>query len=171
MATKKPTPASTSSTPGRGQSQGCECVDHHPGLPPLALLAEADDKVDSLPRAFIAQKEGVDSTDAHGSEVMADLARRIRPLKELLFSVGQLEYTLSDGTVGEVFKDSFLADPKVLSFSKAMEAAFVKALESVSDSCLAWLSRAPMRLNVVVTGVAHRSACCRHCLLIRKFLS
>ena len=115
-------------------------------------VMQAGDKVDSLLRAFIAQKEGVDSTDAHGSEVMADLARRIRPLKELLFSVGQLEYTLSDGTVGKVFKDSFLADPKVLSFSKAMEAAFVKALESVSDSYLAWLSRAPMRLNVVVTG-------------------
>lgn len=115
-------------------------------------VMQAGDKVDLLLRAHIAQKEGIDTSDAHGEEIMANLARSIRPLKEILFQKGSLEYVLSDGTVGIVSKEEFLSSPKVKAFSSFMETEFVKALESVSDSWLQWLSSAPMRLNVVVTG-------------------
>lgn len=115
-------------------------------------VMQAGDKIDLLLRAHIAQEHGIDTSDAHGEEIMANLARGIRPMKEILFQKGYLDYVLSDGTVGAVTKDEFLKSSKVETFSSFMESEFAKALESVSDSWLQWLSSSPMRLNVVVTG-------------------
>ena len=115
-------------------------------------MMQAGDKVDSLLRGFITQKERIDSNDTHGDEVIADLARRIRSLKEILFTTGKLEYVLSDSTTGKVTKAEFLTDSRVQRFAQAIEDGFTSALANVSDSWLKWLSSSPMCLQVVVTG-------------------
>ena len=115
-------------------------------------LMQAGDKLDTLLRSFITKKEAVDSKDASGQLIEADLRRKIRALKETLFNTGQVKYVLADGTVGEVSKIDFLADPLVKSFAKGIESGFKKALESVDDTWLKWLAMDGVKLHVVLTG-------------------
>lgn len=109
----------------------------------------AGDKVDGLLRGFIAQKESIDPSDNSGKLILADLSRRIRSLKEVLFKTGELEYTLSDDTVGRIRLEDFLADGKVIRFGQAVEDGFKEALGAVDESWLRWLA---------MDGVRHR--CC-----------
>ena len=115
-------------------------------------LMQAGDKVDGLLRGFIAQKESIDPSDNSGKLILADLSRRIRSLKEVLFKTGELEYTLSDDTVGRIRLEDFLADGKVIRFGQAVEDGFKKALGAVDESWLRWLAMDGVRLHVVVTG-------------------
>lgn len=115
-------------------------------------LRMAGDTVDRLLRGFIAEKESVDSSDNSGKLILADLSRRIRSLKEVLFKTGSLEYTLSDDTVGKIMLEDFLADPKVIRFGQAVEDGFKKALGAVDESWLRWLAMDGVRLRVVLTG-------------------
>ncbi|MBC7381115.1 MAG: hypothetical protein H7346_27270 [Burkholderiaceae bacterium] len=115
-------------------------------------LMQAGDKVDGMLRTFIAHKEKVDTSDNSGRMIMADLGRRIRGLKEVLFKSERLEYALADGTVGHVAMDDFLADETVKRFGLAINAGFKKALEAVDDTWLRWLAMDGVRLHVVLTG-------------------
>ena len=115
-------------------------------------LMQAGDKVDGMLRAFIAHKEKVDTSDSSGRMIMADLGRRIRGLKEVLFKSERLEYALADGTVGHVAMEEFLADETVKRFGLAIDAGFKKALEAVDDTWLRWLAKDGVRLHVVLTG-------------------
>lgn len=115
-------------------------------------LMQAGDKVDGMLRAFIARKESVDTSDNSGRMILADLGRRIRGLKEVLFKTGILEYALADGTVGHVTLDEFLADETVKRFGLAIDAGFKKALEAVDESWLRWLAMDGVRVHVVLTG-------------------
>lgn len=129
-----------------------EVVTVHQVANSIRGLMQAGDKVDNLLRSVIADREGVDRSDTHGREVWDDLSRRLRPLKEALFTKGTLSYVLSDGTMGTLTKAEFLNDTRVVRFSQQIEDEFVRSLSSVDDTWLAWLARAPMRLKVVVTG-------------------
>lgn len=115
-------------------------------------LRMAGDTVDRLLRGFIAQRESVDSSDNSGKLILADLSRRIRGLKEVLFKTGALEYTLSDDTVGKILLEEFLSDPRVVRFQQAVEDSFKDALSSVDDSWLRWLAMDGVQLHVVLTG-------------------
>lgn len=115
-------------------------------------LMQAGDKVDGMLRAFIARKESVDATDNSGRMILADLGRRIRGLKEILFKTGKLEYALADGTVGQVTLEEFLTDEAVKRFSAAVDTGFKKALGALDETWLRWLSLEGMHLNVVLTG-------------------
>lgn len=115
-------------------------------------LMQAGDKVDGMLRAFIARKESVDTSDAAGRLIMADLTRRIRSMKETLFKTGTLEYALADGTVGRMQLKDFLADEAVGRFGKLVEDGFKKSLEAVDDTWLRWLAMDGVRLHVVLTG-------------------
>ena len=115
-------------------------------------LMQAGDKVDGLLRGFIAHKESIDPSDNSGKLILADLSRRIRSLKEVLFKTGTLEYTLSDDTVGKIMLEDFLADPKVIRFGQAVEDGFKKALGAIDESWLRWLAMDGVRLHVVLTG-------------------
>jgi len=115
-------------------------------------LMQAGDKVDGMLRAFIAQRESIDSADNAGRMNMADLGRKIRTLKETLFTAGELEYALADGTIGRVNLAEFLADERVKRFAASVEEGFRKALEAVDDSWLHWLAMPGVRLRVVLTG-------------------
>jgi hypothetical protein len=115
-------------------------------------LRQAGDKVDNLLRAFICKKEDVESHDVKGRIIFSDLARRIRGLKETLFLTKRLEYTLSDHTVGNLTLNEFLDDLNVQRFSATVQAGFLKALESIDENYLKWLSLDGIRLNVVLTG-------------------
>jgi hypothetical protein len=115
-------------------------------------LMQAGDKVDGMLRSFIAHKEKVDTSDNSGRMIMADLGRRIRGLKEVLFKSERLEYALADGTVGHVAMEEFLADATVRRFGQAIDAGFKKALEAVDDTWLRWLAMDGVRLHVVLTG-------------------
>jgi molecular chaperone HscA len=115
-------------------------------------IKQAGDKVDNLLRGFIAQKESIDSSDNPNKLILADLTRRIRSFKEVLFKTGELEYTLSDDTVGRIRLDDFLADEKVTRFHQAVENGFKEALEAVDESWLHWLAMDGVRLHVVLTG-------------------
>ena len=112
----------------------------------------AGDTVDRLLRGFIAEKESVDSSDNSGKLILADLSRRIRSLKEVLFKTGVLEYTLSDDTAGKIMLKDFLADPKVIRFGQAAEDGFKKSLGAVDETWLRWLAMDGVRLHVVLTG-------------------
>lgn len=115
-------------------------------------LMQAGDKVDGMLRTFIARKESVDTSDSSGRMIMADLGRRIRGLKEVLFKTERLEYALADGTVGHVALEDFLADETVKRFGLAINVGFKKALEAVDDTWLRWLAMDGVRLHVVLTG-------------------
>jgi molecular chaperone HscA len=115
-------------------------------------LMQAGDKVDGMLRAFIAHKEKVDTSDSSGRMIMADLGRRIRGLKEVLFKTEKLEYALADGTVGNVVLEEFLADETVIRFALAIDAGFKKALGAVDETWLRWLAMDGVRLHVVLTG-------------------
>ena len=115
-------------------------------------LMQAGDKVDGLLRGFIAHKERIDASDNAGKLVLANLTSQIRSLKELLFRTGELEYTLSDDTVGRIQLQEFLGDEKVLGFGKLVEKGFQEALQGVHDSWLQWLALPGVRLHVVITG-------------------
>lgn len=115
-------------------------------------LMQAGDKVDGMLRTFIARKESVDTTDNSGRMILADLNRRIRGLKEVLFTTEKLEYALADGTVGHVTLDDFLADETVKRFGLAIDAGFKKALEAVDETWLRWLAMEGVRMHVVLTG-------------------
>ena len=126
------------------------CI-HQVGDSVRGLMA-AGDKVDSLLRGFIAQRESIDPDDNTGKMILADLGRRIRSLKEALFSNGRLQYVLVDGTSGEITLDEFLSTDGVKRFSATLEAEFKKSLEAVDESWLRWLSMSGVYLNVVLTG-------------------
>lgn len=115
-------------------------------------LMQAGDKVDGMLRAFIARKESVDTSDNSGRMILADLGRRIRGLKEVLFKTEKLEYALADGTVGHVTLDEFMADETVKRFGLAIDVGFKKALEAVDETWLRWLAMDGVRLHVVLTG-------------------
>lgn len=115
-------------------------------------LMQAGDKVDTMLRVFIAQKESIDTADNSGRMNMADLGRRIRGLKEALFKAGKLEYALADGTVGQVTLDEFLADERVQRFGALVQKGFVESLQAVDASWLRWLAAPGVALRVVLTG-------------------
>ncbi len=115
-------------------------------------LMQAGDKVDGMLRTFIARKESIDTSDSSGRMIMADLGRRIRGLKEVLFKRERLEYALADGTVGHIALEEFLADETVKRFGLAIDAGFKKALEAVDETWLRWLAMDGVRLHVVLTG-------------------
>jgi hypothetical protein len=115
-------------------------------------LMQAGDKVDGMLRALIARKESVDTNDISGKLIMADLARRIRSLKETLFKTGSVEYVLADGTIGAIQLDEFLADEAVQRFGKAVEDGLKKSLEALDETWLRWLAMENVRLHVVLTG-------------------
>lgn len=115
-------------------------------------LMQAGDKVDNLLRTFIARKESIDTADNAGRMNMADLARKIRSLKEALFIAGQVDYTLPDGTIGHLTLKEFLADDRVRRFGSLVEEGFRKSLEALDNSWLELLARPGMRLRVVLTG-------------------
>lgn len=115
-------------------------------------LMQAGDKVDGMLRTFIARKESVDAADNSGRMILADLGRRIRGLKEVLFKTGQLEYALADGTVGHVTREEFLEDETVKRFGLAVDAGFKKSLDAVDETWLRWLAMEGVRLHVVLTG-------------------
>lgn len=115
-------------------------------------LMQAGDKVDGLLRGFIARKESIDASDTSGKLILADLNRRIRSLKEALFTSGTLEYALADGTVGKVGLDEFLADEAVKRFGIAVETGLKKSLEALDETWLRWLALEGVVLHVVLTG-------------------
>lgn len=115
-------------------------------------LMQAGDKVDGMLRTFIARKESIDTTDNSGRMILADLGRRIRGLKEVLFKTEKLEYALADGTVGNVTLEEFLEDDNVKRFGLLIDAGFRKSLEAVDETWLRWLAMEGVRLHVVLTG-------------------
>lgn len=115
-------------------------------------LMQAGDKVDGILRAYICRHESIDENDTSGRLIRADLGRKIRSLKEALFKVGALDYVLSDGTVGSITLQEFLADPTVLRFGQLVEDGFKKSLAAVDDSWLRWLAMDGVKLHVVLTG-------------------
>ena len=115
-------------------------------------LMQAGDKVDGMLRSFIMRKESVHESDNSGRMILADLGRRIRGLKEVLFKTERLEYALADGTIGHVTLGEFLADETVLRFGLAIDNGFAKALEAVDATWLRWLAMEGVRLHVVLTG-------------------
>ena len=115
-------------------------------------LMQAGDKVDNLLHQFIAHRENIDAKDIHGSMIIADLTRRIRGMKEALFTSRRLEYVLSDHTRGIIELEDFLADNAVKRFGIAIEESFRKSLEAVDESWLKWLAMDGVRLHVVLTG-------------------
>ena len=115
-------------------------------------LNQAGDKVDLLLQAAIRSKEAFDTTSLQGKIVHADLRRRVRVLKEVLFTTGRLDYVLADSTVGEITLENFLQEPGMQRFSKLLEEGFREALEAVDDSYLAYLAHERVRLQVILTG-------------------
>jgi hypothetical protein len=115
-------------------------------------LMQAGDKIDGLLRAYISRKEAFDAHDTSGRLIEADLRRKIRELKELLFKTGKIEYALIDGTTGSVELPDFLAGDKVQQFATGVEAGFRKSLEAVDESWLRWLAMDGVNLHVVLTG-------------------
>lgn len=115
-------------------------------------LNQAGDKVDQLLQAFIRAKESFDPTSTLGRLVEADLRRRIRVQKEILFTTGKLDYILADSTVGSVTLDEFLKAPSVQQFTKRLEDGFRESLESVDESYLNYLAMDPVRLQVILSG-------------------
>lgn len=115
-------------------------------------LNQAGDKVDLLLQAYIRAKESFDPTSTLGKLVEADLRRRIRVLKELLFTNGRLDYVLADSTMGTVELDDFLRAPSVQQFTKRLEDGFREALHAVDTSYLDYLAMDPVRLQVILTG-------------------
>lgn len=115
-------------------------------------LMQAGDKVDGMLRAFICKHESVDTADTSGQLIQADLGRRIRSLKETLFTKGSLEYALADSTVGKITLTDFLADSTVKRFGQLIEDGFKQSLQAVDDTWLKWLAMEGVRLHVVLTG-------------------
>ncbi|MGF6997268.1 hypothetical protein [Paraburkholderia sp. GAS32] len=124
--------------------------------PSIKGSGQAGDKIDQCLQAFIGQREGFDSKSTHGAMIEADLRRRIRVLKELLFTTGTLEYTLADRTVGSFTREEFCNDFRVQSFAKLLQKGFVDALSDVNDSYLDYLARDPVKLQVILTGGSSR---------------
>lgn len=118
----------------------------------ISGLMQAGDKVDGMLRMHIAHKERIDANDTQGRMIMADLTRRIRGMKELLFRTGRLDYVLADETTGTVDLAAFLADEKIQQFGRLLREGFVKALAGVDQSWLNWLAMQDVRLHVVLTG-------------------
>ncbi len=115
-------------------------------------LNQAGDKVDLLLQASIRSKEAFDTTTLQGKIVQADLRRRVRVLKEVLFSSGRLDYVLADSTIGEMTLVDFLQEAGMQQFSKRLEDGFKEALEAVDDSYLDYLAHERVRLQVILTG-------------------
>lgn len=124
--------------------------------PSIKGSGQAGDRIDQCLQAFIGQREGFDPKSTHGAMIEADLRRRIRVLKELLFTKGTLEYTLADRTVGSFALEEFCNDPRVQSFAKLLQKGFVDALSDVNESYLDYLARDPVKLQVILTGGSSR---------------
>lgn len=119
-------------------------------------LNQAGDKVDQLLQAFIRSKENFDPNTASGRLVEADLRRRIRVLKELLFTSGRVDYVLEDSSVGTVLRADFDVAPNVEQFGNRLEAGFREALEGVDESYLDYLATTGVTLQVILTGGSAR---------------
>lgn len=115
-------------------------------------LMQAGDRIDGMLRMLIARKEAIDATAMGGKLVLAELSRRIRTMKEVLFTRGFVEYLLTDGTRGKIQLEEFLEDESVQKFAAQVEAGFKEALEAVDESYLKWLDLPGVRLNVILTG-------------------
>lgn len=115
-------------------------------------LNQAGDKVDLLLQAFIRSKESFESSSVLGKMVEADLRRRVRVWKEILFTTGKLDYVLADSTIGTITKDEFLQTPGMQQFSRRLEEGFREALDAVDESYLRYLAIDPVRLQVILTG-------------------
>lgn len=115
-------------------------------------FSQAGNRIDHLLRAYILQKEGVDTKDVTGSLIDSDMRLKIRVIKENLFRTKEVRYALRDGTTGTVRLDEFLSNNIVKKFSVVLENEFKKALSAVDESWLRWLSMPGVKLNVILTG-------------------
>lgn len=112
----------------------------------------AGDKIDLLLQKFITDRESIDATSMQGRMVSLDLRRRIRVLKELLFTTGELDYVLTDSTIGHLTRGEFCNWEQVQKFAERLEQGFREALESVDETYLDYLATEPVRLQVILTG-------------------
>ncbi len=115
-------------------------------------LNYAGDRIDQLLQKFIMDRESIDPSTMQGRIVALDLRRRIRVLKELLFRGGELQYTLSDSTIGHMTRDEFCDWGAVCKFAQRLEQGFCEALDAVDDTYLDYLAKDPVRLQVILTG-------------------
>lgn len=116
----------------------------------IKALMQAGDRIDMMLKKFILDAQGVDLSEPHGRLVAADLSRRIRGLKERLFATGSVQYVLTDGTLGKVGLEEFLAARPVKEFSERIEQGFMNVLEGLDDTWLNYLAQAD--LSVILTG-------------------
>jgi molecular chaperone HscA len=117
-------------------------------------LKQAGDQLDRILLKFIQDDAQIDDRDARGQAIVADLKRRIRGLKERLFTEERVTYVLADSTMGTIFLDKFLATPQVQRFEKLLEDELVKSMSAMDDSWLDWIARSG--LKVVLTGGGSR---------------
>jgi len=116
----------------------------------IKALMQAGDRIDMMLKKFILDAQGVDLTEPHGRLVAADLSRRIRGLKERLFASGSVQYVLTDGTLGKIELDDFMASRPVREFSERVEQGFRDVLEGLHDTWLNYLTKTD--LTVILTG-------------------
>jgi hypothetical protein len=120
--------------------------------PSIKGLGQAGDKIDQYLLAFIRDREEFDTKTTHGAMIEADLRRRIRVLKEVLFTTGTLEYTMADRGIGSFTREEFCNDSRVQKFAATLRKGFVDALSDVNESYLDHLARDPVKLQVILTG-------------------
>lgn len=116
----------------------------------IKALMQAGDRIDMMLKKFILDAQGVDLTEPHGRLVAADLSRRIRGLKERLFADTSVQYVLSDGTLGKIELDDFMASRPVREFSERVDQGFRDVLEGLHDTWINYLTKTD--LTVILTG-------------------
>lgn len=116
----------------------------------IKALMQAGDRIDMMLKKFILDVQGVDLTEPHGRLVAADLSRRIRGLKERLFADTSVQYVLSDGTLGKIELDDFMASRPVREFSERVDQGFRDVLEGLHDTWINYLTKTD--LTVILTG-------------------
>lgn len=116
----------------------------------LQVLRQAGDMVDKLLSRFILEDANVSTTDADRQMIEADLANRIRQLKEDLFLKKSVQYVLSNDATGEIKLVDFLDRKNVKEFEKAIHEKFRNVLNSVHPSWIENLGNG--MLPIIFTG-------------------
>lgn len=116
----------------------------------LQVLRQAGDMVDKLLSRFILEDANVSTTDFDRQMIEADLANRIRQLKEDLFLKKSVQYALSNDATGEINLVDFLGRKNVKEFENQIHEKFRNVLSSVHPSWIENLGKGI--LPIIFTG-------------------
>ena len=116
-------------------------------------ITEAGNHLDNILKVYILNKAGIDRQHPRYININNDLDRRIRHLKEDLFTQGYVVPVLYTNDTIEISLEEFLQLDVVKNFEQSLRSELIKTMQEAHPDWVNWVRSNPSRyLTIVLTG-------------------